>query len=113
MAGGDGQLDDQAAAAFGMRARGYWSQCREILLRVITHNVMIVRRIKVFYRANQTTLAGYLVGWGTPSLCPGSTPCIFLCNIIENDSSGVPPRKSGTPCVRVGLGLRKIAGAVR
>jgi DDE family transposase len=34
-----------------LRARSYWSQCREIILRVITHNVMIVARIRVFYRA--------------------------------------------------------------
>ena len=34
-----------------LRTRGYWSQCREIILRVITHNVMIVARIRVFYRA--------------------------------------------------------------
>ncbi|HTU27435.1 MAG TPA: transposase, partial [Pirellulales bacterium] len=27
-----------------LRARSYWSQCREILLRVITLNVMILRR---------------------------------------------------------------------
>lgn len=25
-----------------LRARGYWSQCREIMLRLITHNIMIV-----------------------------------------------------------------------
>jgi hypothetical protein len=36
-----------------LRARSYWSQCREIILRVITHNVMIVARIRVFYRAGQ------------------------------------------------------------
>jgi hypothetical protein len=36
-----------------MRARTYWSQCREILLRGITHNVMILRRRQVFYRAGQ------------------------------------------------------------
>ena len=34
-----------------LRARRYWSQCREIILRVITHNVMIVLCIRVFYRA--------------------------------------------------------------
>src|SRR5262245_39014861 len=33
-----------------LRARSYHTQCREILLRAITHNVMIVR-IRVFYRA--------------------------------------------------------------
>src|SRR4051794_14637484 len=43
-----------------LRARGYWSQCREIILRVVTHNVMIVVRIRVFYRA-------ILDGFGLPS----------------------------------------------
>ena len=37
-----------------MRARKYWSQCREILLRAITHNIMILRRRQVFYRASAT-----------------------------------------------------------
>jgi hypothetical protein len=35
-----------------LRARSYWSQCREILLRTITHNVMILRRTEDFYRAD-------------------------------------------------------------
>ena len=34
-----------------LRARKYWTQCREILLRVFTLNVMIIRRMHVFYRA--------------------------------------------------------------
>lgn len=34
-----------------LRARGYWSQCREIVLRATTHNVMIVILVRVFYRA--------------------------------------------------------------
>lgn len=33
-----------------LRARSYWTQCREIILRVVTHNVMIVAIIRVFYR---------------------------------------------------------------
>ena len=37
-----------------LRARSYWSQCREIVLRVITHNVMIVIRVHLFYRAAST-----------------------------------------------------------
>jgi hypothetical protein len=37
-----------------LRARSSWSQCREIILRVITHNVMIVVRVRVFYRAGVT-----------------------------------------------------------
>src|SRR5262245_43398461 len=35
---------------YALRARRYWSQCREILLKALTHNVMIVR-LRVFYRA--------------------------------------------------------------
>jgi hypothetical protein len=37
-----------------LRARRYWSQCREIILRVITHDVMIVIRIRVFDRVFMT-----------------------------------------------------------
>jgi Transposase DDE domain len=43
-----------------LRARSYWSQCREIILRVITHNVMIVIRVRVFYRAGQNYLNGMI-----------------------------------------------------
>lgn len=35
-----------------LRARKYWNQCREILLRAITLNIMIVRRRQVFDRAS-------------------------------------------------------------
>jgi len=41
-----------------LRARSYWSQCREIILRIITHNVMIVIRVRVFYRAGCGRLPG-------------------------------------------------------
>jgi hypothetical protein len=34
-----------------LRARKYWIQCREIILRITTHNVMIVILVRVFYRA--------------------------------------------------------------
>lgn len=51
-----------------LRARSYWSQCREIALRVITHNVMIVIRLRVFYRASPTPIikerAKILSSWG-------------------------------------------------
>lgn len=36
-----------------VRARTYWSQCRELLLKVITHNVMILLLGQHFYRAGQ------------------------------------------------------------
>jgi hypothetical protein len=51
-----------------LRARGYWSQCRETVLRVITHNVMIVIWIRVFYRARLTQFFD-----SDPRLCPGLT----------------------------------------
>ncbi len=35
-----------------LRARSYGSQGREIILRIITHNVMIVIGVRVFYRAS-------------------------------------------------------------
>ena len=34
-----------------LRARNYWSQSREISLRVLTHNIMILLRQEVFDRA--------------------------------------------------------------
>jgi hypothetical protein len=34
-----------------LRARKYWTQCREIFLRILTLNVMILRRMHLFYRA--------------------------------------------------------------
>jgi len=38
-----------------LRARKYWSQHREIVLRVLTHNIMILR-MQLFYRAGQASL---------------------------------------------------------
>jgi hypothetical protein len=34
-----------------LRARSYWSQCRELILRALTLNTMILRQPKVFDRA--------------------------------------------------------------
>jgi hypothetical protein len=39
-----------------LRARTYWSQCRETILRALTLNVMILRRRQVFDRASQDRL---------------------------------------------------------
>ena len=39
-----------------LRARQYWSQCRETLLRAITRNVMILKRKRVFYGAFLTPI---------------------------------------------------------
>lgn len=38
-----------------LRARTYWSQCRETVLRGLTLNIMILRRRKVFDRADLST----------------------------------------------------------
>jgi len=35
-----------------LRARNYHTQGREILLRVLAHNIMIIRFLRVFYKAN-------------------------------------------------------------
>jgi hypothetical protein len=70
------------------RARGDWSQCREIILRVITHNVTIVIRIRVFYRASHRTL----VSLTTTSCVNGARAIMCLLppsNGIEGDVS--PP----------------------
>ena len=38
-----------------LRARRYWSQCREMMLLVLTHNIAIIQLVKeLFYRAGQT-----------------------------------------------------------
>jgi hypothetical protein len=39
-----------------LRARTYWSQCRELVLRALTLNVMILRRRKVFDRAGRESI---------------------------------------------------------
>ena len=40
-----------------LRARSYWSQCREMLLKVLTHNIAIIQLVKeLFYRACLTPL---------------------------------------------------------
>jgi hypothetical protein len=39
-----------------VRGRNAWSQHRELRLKVLTHNVMILLRIQVFYRAGQNNL---------------------------------------------------------
>lgn len=41
-----------------VRARSYWSQRRELRLKVLTHNVMILLRIEVFYTAVRDTVPG-------------------------------------------------------
>lgn len=39
-----------------LRARRYWSQCREIMLKVITHNIMILRQEELCDRADLSRL---------------------------------------------------------
>jgi hypothetical protein len=40
-----------------VRGRNAWSQRRELRLKVLTHNVMLLLQIKVFYRAGLTRLS--------------------------------------------------------
>jgi len=40
-----------------LRAKRYWSQCREMMLMVLTHNLAVILFIKeLFYRAPLTPL---------------------------------------------------------
>ena len=36
-----------------VNAHGYWSECRALMLKAITHNIMLLRRRQVFDRAGQ------------------------------------------------------------
>ncbi len=54
MAGLNGTQYDQARAGAALRARSYWSQSREIVLKALTLNVMILRCGKVFDRVGLT-----------------------------------------------------------
>lgn len=37
-----------------VRGRSYWSQCRDLRLMALTHNVMILLQVQVFYRARMS-----------------------------------------------------------
>jgi hypothetical protein len=79
-----------------LRARSYWSQCREIILRVITHNVMIVARIWVFYRAGRREL---LQGMEIKGRANNSLRPLFLSHTPHSGrtNSGGPLRGSSGP----------------
>jgi len=42
-----------------LHGRSYWSQCRELMLLAITHNIMIVMPVELFYRAVLTPFPPY------------------------------------------------------
>ena len=45
-----------------LRARNYWSQCREMMLLALTHNIAIIQLVKeLFYRALLTPLISCLI----------------------------------------------------
>ena len=79
-----------------LRARSYWSQCREILLRTITLNVMILRRAKGFYRAGQN----YFLD--VPAKA-GNLPAAALRS-REDNCGGSPPAGLRRSAVREGRG---------
>lgn len=52
-----------------VRARRYWSQCRELMLMVLTHNLAVILLAKeLFYRAHQVHLITLRVSLVTPCL---------------------------------------------
>jgi hypothetical protein len=48
-----------------VNASGYWSQCRALMLKALTHNIMLLRRRGVFDRARQARLS-----WRAPNRPP-------------------------------------------
>jgi hypothetical protein len=70
-----------------LRARSYWSQCREILLRAITLNVMILRPCHGFYRACKPTFT-----------CNRPSPVTYSC-LFFNCCSGSTYRQERPPPV--------------
>ena len=46
-----------------VRARKYHSQCRDLRLMVLTHNIMILIAIEVFYRAGRESNSGRFATW--------------------------------------------------
>jgi hypothetical protein len=40
-----------------VRGLSYWSQCRDLRLKVLTHNVMILVTVRLFYRAGHNYLS--------------------------------------------------------
>lgn len=77
-----------------LRARIYWSQCREIILRVITHIVMTVLRVRVFYKAGGGGFNASPVGvhpedrYAGPSPCPTCPASTGLVPIAPTSAGG-------------------------
>jgi hypothetical protein len=70
-----------------LRARSYWSQCREILLRTITLNIAILRRLQGFYRAGLTVLISPF------DFSTSETPFERLTAGSDRKMKQVPPRQ--------------------
>jgi len=58
--------------------RSYWSQCRELMLLAITHNIMIVMPVELFYRAGQNCSVEKL------SIFP-IYPCAVVFQLLDNE----------------------------
>jgi hypothetical protein len=46
-----------------VRGRTAWSQRRELRLKVLTHNVMILLHVELFYRASQILMSATMAAW--------------------------------------------------
>lgn len=56
-------------------ARSYWAQCRELALKALTHNIMILWWEKVFYRASRRRIIAGSIGWRKGLCqCPPAQP---------------------------------------
>jgi hypothetical protein len=68
-----------------VRGRNAWSQRRELRLKVLTHNVMILLRVEVFYTASLNRFDG---------LIQGITSSIAVASTANQWGKNTPPRTS-------------------
>jgi Transposase DDE domain len=88
-----------------LRARTYWSQCREIVLRALTLNIMILRRREVFYRADLSPfpLPFPLLRSRLANAGQGETSCSrFVASRFSRVWGERPPVKIGPAGSRLG-----------
>lgn len=93
----------------GGDGRSYWSQCRDLRLLALTHNVLILVIIKVFYRAGQTPFSSpSILNTGNPKvkseLTTWSSPDILTPSATRATlrKTTCPWIRSGTPtCIRM------------
>ena len=101
-----------------LRARQYQSQCTEIILKAITHNVMIVQ-IEVFYRASASLFPSPKKNQSRPSFLPQTFtlrqcdwPSTIRCDWVSCHQAGQPATFTGRRMPRRSAISRSLARVV-